>query len=65
VFDVRRRGGLDEAFRQLEEEMRSQYALTYTPANDKRDGSFRKLEIKTKDGNLKVQARRGYYAPGD
>lgn len=65
VFEVRRRGGLDEAFKQLEEEMRSQYALTYTPTNDKRDGGFRKLEIKAKDGNMKVQARRGYYAPAD
>lgn len=65
VFEVRRRGGLDDAFKQLEEEMRSQYSLSYTPANDKRDGAFRKLEIKTKDSNLKVQARRGYYAPAD
>jgi VWFA-related protein len=62
VFEVTRRGGLDDAFRQLEEEMRSQYALSYTPANDKKDGAFRRIEIKPKDGNLKVQARRGYYA---
>ena len=64
VFDVAKRGGLDKAFAQLQEEMRSQYALSYSPANDKKDGAFRRVEIKTKDSNLKVQARKGYYAVG-
>jgi len=63
VFDVRR-GSLDKAFDQLQEEMRSQYAISYSPANDKKDGAFRRVEIKPKDSNLKVQARRGYYATG-
>lgn len=62
VFDVTRRGGLDQAFQQLQEEMRSQYALSYSPTNDKRDGAFRRVEIKPRDNNLRVQARRGYYA---
>lgn len=64
VFDVTRRGGLEKAFEQLQEEMRSQYALSYTPTNDKNDGGFRKVEIKPKDTSLKVQARRGYYSSG-
>jgi VWFA-related protein len=62
VFDVTKRGSLDRSFEQLQEEMRSQYALSYSPSNDKRDGAFRRVEIKTKDSSLKVQARRGYYA---
>ncbi|WP_051670271.1 VWA domain-containing protein [Bryobacter aggregatus] len=62
VFDVTRRGGLDKAFEQLQEEMRSQYSIAYSPTNPKRDGGFRRVEVKTKDGSLKVQARRGYYA---
>lgn len=62
VFNVRRGGGLDDAFQQLQEEMRSQYSLAYSPLNDKRDGAFRKVEIRPKDSSLKVQARRGYYA---
>ncbi len=62
VFEVTRRGALERAFVQLEEEMRSQYALSYTPSNSKRDGAFRRIEIKPKDGSLKVQARRGYYS---
>ncbi len=62
VFGVPRRGGLDLAFQQLQEEMRSQYALSYSPSNDRRDGAFRRVEIKPRDSSLRVQARRGYYA---
>jgi VWFA-related protein len=52
---------LEKAFDQVSEELRSQYSIGYTPTNDKHDGSFRKVEIKTKDG-YKVQSRKGYYA---
>ena len=62
LFHVGRSNSLDEIFRQIQEEMRSQYALAYSPANETRDGSFRKLEIRTNDKTLKVQARKGYYS---
>ena len=52
---------LQKAFDQISEELRSQYSIGYTPSNNKHDGSFRKVEIKTKNG-YKVQARKGYYA---
>lgn len=55
---------LDKAFAQISSELRSQYSLGYTPTNEKHDGTFRKIEIKSKDG-YKVQARKGYYAPID
>ena len=51
---------LKEAFDQIAAELRSQYNVGYTPANSKLDGSFRKLEIKSKQ-NYKIQARAGYY----
>lgn len=50
-----------EAFHQIASELRSQYSLGYSPDNDKRDGSFRKIEIKSRTG-LKVTARKGYFA---
>lgn len=53
---------LKEAFNQISLELRSQYNLGYTPTNANRDGSFRKVEIKPKQGDYKVQARAGYYA---
>jgi VWFA-related protein len=53
---------LKQAFDQISQELRSQYNIGYTPTNNKRDGSFRKIEIKTKQGEYKIQARSGYYA---
>ena len=52
---------LREAFDQIAAELRSQYNLGYTPTNNVQDGSYRKLEIKSKQ-NYKIQARAGYYA---
>ncbi len=56
---------LQQIFKELQDEMRSQYSIAYTSSNSSRDGSYHKLDIRTKDKNLKVQARKGYYAtPG-
>jgi len=52
---------LKEAFDQIAQELRSQYNVGYVPTNTKLDGSYRKLEIKSKQ-NYKIQARSGYYA---
>jgi VWFA-related protein len=52
---------LEKAFDQISEELRSQYSIGYTPTNNKHDGTFRKVEIHTKEG-YKVQSRKGYYA---
>jgi VWFA-related protein len=62
VLHVDRKHTLDDIFRQIQEEMRSQYALAYSPANAAKDGSFRHIEIHVKDRDMKVQARKGYYA---
>jgi VWFA-related protein len=62
VFKVDRRHTLDEAFRELQDEMRSQYSIGYTPSNDVKDGSYRRLEIRLGNKDLKAQARKGYYA---
>ena len=53
---------LKQAFNQISQELRSQYNIGYTPTNNTRDGSFRKVEIKAKGGEYKIQARAGYYA---
>jgi hypothetical protein len=49
--------------RTVASESRSYYLLGYTPANAQRDGKFRKLEVRVKRADVKVRARRGYYAP--
>ncbi|HVO78584.1 MAG TPA: VWA domain-containing protein [Candidatus Bathyarchaeia archaeon] len=53
---------LRAAFEQIQMELRSQYNIGYTPTNNKLDGSYRKIQIRTKNGDYKVQARQGYYA---
>jgi len=57
---------LDNAFAQLEADLRQQYLLAYEPKNEASDGGFRKLEIRVVNRNakdLKIRHRRGYYAP--
>jgi VWFA-related protein len=53
---------LKEAFDQIAKELRSQYNIGYSPANNKLDGTFRKVEIHSKQKEYKIQARTGYYA---
>jgi VWFA-related protein len=54
---------LRDALDQISNELRTQYFIGYAPTNQKRDGSYRKVEVKPKNGDFKIQARKGYYAP--
>ena len=54
---------LAEAFDEISEELRSQYTLGYYPTNNQRDGKFRKIKVETANHDLRVLARKGYYAP--
>jgi VWFA-related protein len=69
VFRVDRRMSLSDVYSTIQQELRTQYAVAYTPSNDLRDGSFRRIEIRLKDRarsrGYRVQARKGYYAPRD
>jgi VWFA-related protein len=62
VFKVDRKNTLDDIFKQIQDEMRSQYAIAYSPTNPKKDGTYRKLDFKMSNKDYKVQARKGYYA---
>ena len=61
MFDLASRQPLGEIFREIQEELRSQYALGYTPTNAVRDGTFRRIEVKVTRPGFKVRTRRGYY----
>src|ERR1700740_2490444 len=52
---------LKDAFEQIAKELRSQYNVGYTPTNATQDGTFRKIELRSKQG-YKIQTRSGYYA---
>jgi Ca-activated chloride channel homolog len=70
---IRRRNGeeteeislkeLDRSFADLAERLRTQYVLGFYSTNEKRDGAFRKLDVRIKKPNYIARARTGYYAP--
>lgn len=52
------------SFAEIQDELRSQYAISYKPADLRYDGHYRTIEIVAKDSkNLHVRSRRGWYAP--
>ncbi|HLI62015.1 MAG TPA: VWA domain-containing protein, partial [Terriglobales bacterium] len=51
------------AFTQISEELRSQYDISYKPADFVADGKYRKIEILADNKKYHVRARKGYYAP--
>jgi VWFA-related protein len=63
VINVHNEKTLEKAFDEISEELRSQYVIGYYPTNDKRDGTFRKIRVDIARPDVKVLARKGYYAP--
>jgi len=68
-FPVSNLNDLPEAAAQIGIELRSQYVLGYSPSNNERDGKYRRVSVKlvpeTSGPPLRVDFRRGYYAPVD
>jgi VWFA-related protein len=65
VIDVGNNGKkMEDAFRQIEDELRTQYVASYTPTNAKQDGTYRRIDVQChlNADKLKVQTRKGYYA---
>jgi len=62
VFHIDRKNTLDDAFKDIQDDLRTQYALGYNSTNPRKDGTYRKLDIRTSNKDQKVQARKGYYA---
>jgi len=55
---------VSDAFSEIQNELRSQYALAYTPANLAPNGSYHSIEILAQNHKgLRVRSRHGYYAP--
>ena len=55
---------LTNVYKQVAEELRNQYYISYTPTNQARDGSWRSIDLKTTRGGIVVSTRKGYFAPG-
>ncbi len=57
-------GSLPDAFANIAAELRNQYSLGYYPANQARDGKYRKIQVKVSRKGVVLRARPGYRAPG-
>jgi VWFA-related protein len=66
-FVVKNSNDLAGGIQRVSSESRTYYLLGYNPSDMRRDGKFRKIEVKlaAKKSGYKVRARRGYYAPQD
>jgi VWFA-related protein len=54
---------ITHSFAAIEDELRSQYAVSYKPSEFDTDGKFHSIDITALKKDLQVRARRGYYAP--
>ncbi len=54
---------MTNSFHEIQAELRSQYALNYTPADFKANGAFRPIYLYCTDRRYQVNARKGYFAP--
>ena len=61
LFEVSKKQPIDEIYKQIEEELRNQYSLGYTPGADSGAG-YHKILLKTNQKDQIVQTREGYYA---
>jgi VWFA-related protein len=61
LFEVSKKETVDKIYGEIEEELRNQYSLGYTPDKDTGPG-YHKIQLNTKNKDLIVQARDGYYS---
>jgi Ca-activated chloride channel homolog len=54
---------IKNSFAAIEDELRSQYEISYHPADFEANGQYRPIQITALNKSLLVRARRGYYAP--
>lgn len=54
---------IKNSFAAIEDELRSQYVVSYHPPDFDADGRYRSIEISALKKDLQVRARQGYYAP--
>jgi VWFA-related protein len=62
-FEVSKKHPIDEIYKRIDEELRSQYSLGYTPERGSA-GGYRKIHVTAKPKGMVVQTRDGYYARG-
>lgn len=61
-FEVSKKEPLEKVYQEIEEDLRHQYSMGYTPDRTERVSGYRKIHLTTKQKGLTVQTREGYYA---
>jgi len=61
-FEVSKKEPIDQIYNEIDEELRNQYALGYTPDKPDATPGYHKIHLVTKQKELAVQTREGYYA---
>jgi VWFA-related protein len=62
AYEVSRNQSIEEIYSQIEDALRNQYSIGYTPPRTAPDGKYHKIKRITKDRNLIVNTRDGYYS---
>jgi VWFA-related protein len=63
VYPVKSLDDLKHVYRQVADDLRSQYSIGYYPLNQARDGRWRQIRVEVARPGAKVRARSGYWAP--
>jgi VWFA-related protein len=61
-YGVTANRSIEATYSQIEQALRSQYSIGYTPGRPFADGRYHKIQLTTTDRHLTVSARAGYYA---
>src|SRR5580658_5730587 len=60
-FEVTKKETIDQIYAEIDEELRNQYALGYTPVKTDADVGYHKIQLTTKQKDATVQTREGFY----
>jgi len=61
-FEVSKKLPIDKVYDQIQEELRNQYSLGYTPEKSDAGSGYRHIHVATRQADLEIQTRDGYYA---
>jgi VWFA-related protein len=62
LFEVKKKLSIEQIYAMIEEELRNQYSLAYTPDRPNADSTYHLIHVTVNQKDLIVQAREGYYS---
>ena len=64
LFEISKKHPIEDSFNQIQEDLRNQYSLGYTPDHPSNEPGYHKISLTVDRKDLIVQARDGYYSSG-